>query len=295
MNFNDLLQKAGINPKHVIMLRHRPFEPKLNKVLPWLAAEKPDLFNAYQQTQPRPLERAMEKLIGIGHIASFIRHGAGKALFTGLYKIESAKPISYKQYWKVPAFIKLKNDFDMIGFTKNDALPTILYFTLELMDNYLHWKGKLVIGWPPPDRSWWRRAHQNDMPFLSILEDSALNTLMPAWNDITLSWQELQILPVRWRTILSQWRGIYYIHDDSDGSGYIGSACGNDNILGRWLNYADSGHGDNILLKSRNPNQFHFSILERVSPDMDKREIVALENSWKKRLHTRAPNGLNKN
>ncbi len=272
MNFNDLLQKAGINPKHVIMLRHRPSEPKLNKVLPWLASEKPDLFNAYQQTQPRLLERTMAKLIGIGYIASFIRHGAGKALFTGLYKIESAKPISYRQYWKMPEFIKLTNDFNMIGFTKEDARPTVLYFNLNLMDNYCHWKGKLIIGWPPPDRSWWRRAHQNDMPFLSILEDSALNTLMPAWNDITLSWQELHILPVHWKAILAQWRGIYYIHDDSDGSGYIGSACGNDNILGRWLNYADSGHGDNILLKSRNPNQFHFSILERVSPDMDKKE-----------------------
>ena len=51
MTLNDLLLAKGIDPKQVIVLRHRPSESKLNKVLPWLAAEDPDLFNAYQQTQ----------------------------------------------------------------------------------------------------------------------------------------------------------------------------------------------------------------------------------------------------
>jgi hypothetical protein len=51
MNFNDLLTGKDINPLDVIVMRHRPSEPELRKVLPWLAAERPDLFNAYQQTQ----------------------------------------------------------------------------------------------------------------------------------------------------------------------------------------------------------------------------------------------------
>jgi hypothetical protein len=40
-------------------MRHRPKEPKLNKVLPWLAAERPELFNAYQQTQNERAEQAL--------------------------------------------------------------------------------------------------------------------------------------------------------------------------------------------------------------------------------------------
>ena len=51
MNLNQLLNEKGINPEQVLVLRHRPSEPQLNKVLPWLAIEQPNIFNAYQQTQ----------------------------------------------------------------------------------------------------------------------------------------------------------------------------------------------------------------------------------------------------
>ncbi|MGA2487874.1 MAG: hypothetical protein ABSF49_18100 [Roseiarcus sp.] len=59
MNLNDLFRLKGIEPNDVIVMRHRPSEPKLNRVLPWLAAERPDLFNAYQQTQGQKVEKAM--------------------------------------------------------------------------------------------------------------------------------------------------------------------------------------------------------------------------------------------
>lgn len=45
MNFNDLLIKERIDPRRVLVLRHRPHEPELNKVFLRLAAEKPDVFN----------------------------------------------------------------------------------------------------------------------------------------------------------------------------------------------------------------------------------------------------------
>ncbi len=50
MTLNDLLIAKSIAPEKVLVLRHRPPESELNKVIPWLAAEKPDVFNAYQQT-----------------------------------------------------------------------------------------------------------------------------------------------------------------------------------------------------------------------------------------------------
>ena len=133
------------------------------------------------------------------------------------------------------------------------------------------------------------------MPVLSILEESVLDGKMPEWNEINLSWQDLGILPPSWKNALSQWRGIYYIFDSADGKGYIGSAYGETNIFGRWLNYAHRGHGGNKFLKQRDPNNFHFSILQRVSPDMSVPELIRLENSWKERLHTRHPFGLNDN
>lgn len=57
MNLNDLLRGKEIDPKNVLVMRHRPHEPELNKVIPWLAAEKPHVYNAYQQTQGEKLEK----------------------------------------------------------------------------------------------------------------------------------------------------------------------------------------------------------------------------------------------
>jgi len=59
MNFNDLLTGKDINPQDVIVMRRRPREAPLRKVLPWLAAERPDLFNAYQQTQRETVEKTV--------------------------------------------------------------------------------------------------------------------------------------------------------------------------------------------------------------------------------------------
>jgi hypothetical protein len=86
-----------------------------------------------------------------------------------------------------------------------------------------------------------------------------------------------------------------YIFDASDGKGYVGSAYGDTNLLGRWQNYAASGHGGNALLRKRDRKNFRFSILERVSPDAHAKDVCQLEGTWKDRLHARSPHGLNDN
>jgi len=290
MNFGDLLLASSIDPEQVIVMRHRPPERELNKVLPWLAAERPDVFNAYQQTQGEKVEKAMLKA---RYVASFIGHQPGKALFIGLYRIGDSHPLTYEEYWRVPAYEEMKA-FGMRGFVEASR-DYCLWFDLQLQDFYKHWKGKLVIGWPPPELSWWRRAERNQFPVIAVTEDSSLDAAMPDWNDLVLRWDELSVLPVRWRLVLSQWRGIYFIRDSSDGKAYVGSAYGADNLYGRWRNYGAVGHGGNVLLRQRDPHNFSFSILQRVSPDMDVEDIVQIESSWKDRLHTRAPSGLNDN
>ncbi len=291
MDLNGLLQGKGIDPEQVLVLRHRPWEPQLSKVLPWLAEERPELFNAYQQTQGEQLEATMKRA---AYVAAFIGQEPGKALFVGLYSIKGSKPITRKQFWKIPAYIELKS-LGMRGFTDESPRSSILWFDLALTEFYAAWKGKLIVGWPPPERSWWRRAHRNVFPVLAILEDSALNSAMPQWDEMVLTWDELRILPARWKAALSQWRGIYYIFDVSDAKGYIGSAYGETNLFGRWLNYATRGHGGNRLLRARDPRKFRFTILQRVSPDMDASDVIRIEASWKQRLHTREPYGLNDN
>jgi hypothetical protein len=270
---------------------HRPSAPELHKALPWLAAEKPQVFNAYQQTQGERVERAMARA---KYVASFIGREAGKALFIGLYAVGASKSITREQYWRIPAYIEMKA-LGMTGWTEQHNRSSRLWFDLTLNDFYADWKGKLVIHWPPPERSWWRRAHRNDMPVLAVLEESALDKEMPTWEEICLTWEQLKVLPTPWRAKLSEWRAIYFIFDVSDGKGYVGSAYGGSNLLGRWRSYAAKEHGGNQLLKSRQPGNFRFSILQRVSPDMDAADVIRLEATWKDRLHTRAPFGLNDN
>ena len=294
MHLNDLLNGKGIDPRQVLVLRHRPNEPELNKVLPWLAAEEPDVFNAYQQTQGERVERAMQAMTGNGYVASFLGREPGKALFVGLYSIGASKPLSREEFWRVPAYVKLKA-FGMRGFADERATASVLWFNLALTDFYAHWKGKLIVGWPPPERSWWRRAHRNEIPVLAVLEDSALDAAMKKWDEIEFTWEELRILPTRWRSKLNEWRGIYFIFDTRDGKGYVGSAYGETNLLGRWENYAARGHGGNRLLRQRDPRSFRFTILELVSPTMNPSDVIRLESSWKQRLHTSAPRGLNDN
>jgi hypothetical protein len=293
MNLKDLLLGNNIDPQHVLVLRHRPREPELNKVLPWLAAESPDVFNAYQQTQTRQVERVMKRAT---YVAAFIGHEPGKALFVGLYSVKGWEPITPKEYWRIPANVELKS-FGHRGFTGESSRSSILWFDLVLTDFHAHWKGKLIVRWPPLDRNWYRWAHKpnNEMPVLAILEESALDAAMPEWDAIDLTWDELRVLPTQWKSRLSEWRGIYYIFDTSDGKGYVGSAYGESNLLGRWLNYADRGHGGNRLLQQRDPRGFRFTILQRVSPDMEAHDVIRLESSWKQRLHTHKPYGLNDN
>ena len=94
------------------MLRHRPFEPKLNRALPWLAAVKPDVFNAYQQTQGKKLEKAMARA---AYVASFIGHKPCKAPFVGLYSISTSRPMTREQYWQVPAYVEMKEQYGLTG------------------------------------------------------------------------------------------------------------------------------------------------------------------------------------
>lgn len=294
MNLNDLLIHEGFDPQDVLVLRHRP-DPELRKVFPWLAAERPELFNAYQSTHGEKLERAMQMVVGSGFIASFIGHEPGKALFVGLYSIDASKPLSYKKYCQLPAHIELMS-LGMIGWQPASVgSKSKLLFDLRLTDFYAPWRGKLIVGWPPPERSWWRRAHRNLMPVVAVLEESALDTTIPEWTALELNWAALRLLPARWKSEMQHWRGIYYIFDVSDGKGYVGSAYGKDNLLGRWQNYAKHGHGDNTQLRKRDAANFRFTILQRVSPDMEATDVIRLESSWKERLHTRQPFGLNDN
>lgn len=154
--------------------------------------------------------------------------------------------------------------------------------------------GRLTINWPGKELSWFRLAEKNTFSITAISEENRFVKAMPAWPELNLTWAQLQVMPQSWKARLAEWRGVYLVFDTERKAGYVGSAAGSDNILGRWLTYARSGHGGNVQLKASNPASLRFSILQRTSPDLPVAEVVALETNWKARLHTQEF-GLNSN
>jgi hypothetical protein len=288
LELNDLLGKAGVDPASTLVMRHRPTEPALRRVLPWLAQERPEVFNAYQSQHGPRTEAALLKA---RHLASFIGHETGQALFVGLYAVRGGTPVTPEAFWEMPAN-RMLHGYGTRG-PAEDQQP--IWFDLALTPLIGEFKGRLVVRWPGIERAWWRWAARNTIPVHAILPDSALVPAMPDWHSLVLSWQELQALPATWRAALAQWRGVYLIFDERDGGRYVGSAAGAENLLGRWLDYAATGHGQNKLLVGRDPSTFRFSILERTSPDLDPALVVEVESRWKTRLHTHVPHGLNDN
>lgn len=172
LELNDLLRKAGLDPTSVMVMRHRPTEPELRRVLPWLAQEQRDVFNAYQ-SQHRPTVEAA--LLKARYLASFIGHEAGQALFVGLYQVWGGTPVSHGAYWAMPANRMLR-EYGTRG-PADGQQP--VWFDLAETPLMAPLKGRLIVQWPGIERSWWRWAARNVMPVRAILPDSSLVPAMP--------------------------------------------------------------------------------------------------------------------
>jgi hypothetical protein len=288
-----VLDAEGVEPKNTLVLRHRPSEPGLRRAFAWIAGHRADLFDAYQATHGPRTEAALKQA---KYVASFIGHRPGAALLVGIYAVSGFSPVDPASYMAEPPVQELIS-LGMRTWEDKNRSSAPCRFDLQLLDALKEQKGRLEIGWPPPDRAWyrWGDSRRNRFPVEAIHAESGFAPAMPQWPELVLDWAELHVLPDSWRSTLSQWRGIYFIFDRLDGKSYIGSAYGADNLLGRWRSYAATGHGGNRLLRSRDPANLVFSILQRVSPDLPPEEVIAIESGWKARLHTRAPHGLSVN
>lgn len=290
LELNDLIHKAGIDPAEVLVMRHRPQEPELRRVFAWIATERPELFKAYQASQFPRAEKALAKA---RYIVSLIGFKPTRALFINIYEVCGQETVTRGTFLDIPENIQL-TELGMTGWSAKSGQQDAIWFDLQKLDSLSDLSGRLEIEWVGGERSWFRWAQRNRFPIKAIHEASILERDMPEWDALVLSWNELDVLPASWAARLAEWRGIYLIVDQSDGRGYVGAAYGSENILGRWRTYARTGHGENRELKGCDPRNFLFSILQRVSPDMDPESVVRLEATWKTRLHTRRF-GLNQN
>jgi len=287
LDFNAMLTTAGFQLNRTVVVRHRPTERKLQAVLPWLVADRPDLFQVYQSFQEG---RAAACLMRRAQVISFLGLEPGRAVFAGASQIGDATPVSEEIFQGTSGQAEL---FEL-GQSRSTGSSGITRFDLRPIPGWDRWVGRLVIDWPGKELSWFRLAEKNAFLITAITEENRFVQTMPNWTDLNLTWAQLQVLPRSWRARLAEWRGVYLIFDTDRGAGYVGSAAGAENILGRWANYGRTGHGGNVQLRSSRPESLRFSILQLTSPDLAMADVIAIESSWKARLHTREF-GLNSN
>ena len=105
---------------------------------------------------------------------------------------------------------------------------------------------------------------------------------------------EIDALPKGWADALSASQGVYLLTCPRTREQYVGSATGADGFLGRWREYARTGHGGNIALKSRDPSDYQVSILEVAGSASTLLDILQMEQRWKAKLQS-IEMGLNRN
>jgi hypothetical protein len=168
-------------------------------------------------------------------------------------------------------------------------------FDLETIPEFLELSKRILIRWGTASstRSWSQWAYKQPKEILEFRR-SADEVAFPGFARLTLSIDELFVLPQSWQGALSSVQGVYLLVCSETGEQYVGSAYGQGGFMARWLAYADNGHGGNLLLRRRNKTNYSVTILEVASPDMSPTEIISREGAWKRKLGSRA-HGLNAN
>lgn len=203
-----------------------------------------------------------------------------------------------------------------IGVFRNNGLkrPTCegsSEYNLEEVEGFEGLKDKVVIDWGKGTRSWmqkWqstknvRRIDQvntgNDIPYFIRYED------------VILSFSQLQkvVEDKEWKSKLESLNCVYMILDKETGKQYVGVTYKDmkpgikNGILGRWTEYAKTGHGNNKLLVallaekgiSYADQNFQWTILETLPLNVTPKVAIDRESLYKKKFGTRE-HGYNEN
>ena len=210
----------------------------------------------------------------------------GEWLFVGIYKSFGVKEI-------------IKD--------KNTGKELNIYDT-ELIEEGKEFIGKLVVGFDLKEESP-SAARQRYRYLESLLDKMEVLELkrekvkveFPGYDKVNISWKDLEnvIEDDVWINVLKNQKAIYLIVDTKTGKKYVGSAYGNNMLLGRWRNYIANGHGGNKLLKPLDfeyiKENFKYSILEIFKSSIDDEIIINRESFWKEVLLTRTEFGYNDN
>ena len=273
ITFNDILRSEAIDPEAVRLVRHEDAGKGASRI--YATWRQGDLgrrrFEEYQRGQSREVFKIGDLL------ASFCVTPKPRrdTVFVGLYRVNGVKEVT--------------RAIDPIyGHTFGPAFRYDISRVSKLVD-YID---RLVIDWGRGTRSWVQRAARQDKSVVSIV-----NTEPPPWPGFSRFIENVDDIPglyPSWQEFLAKVKGIYLLVDHETGEQYVGSAKGDESLLGRFKSYAKDGHGGNVELRTRKGARYQVSLLEVVDPSLPDETIEYIESVWKTKLMTRKF-GLNRN
>jgi len=217
-----------------------------------------------------------------------------------------AQKKSYYEGQIAVGFVRVEGDkwllFDISLVTRDLNKYNAVGYEFKTLTEYEKYFGRIIIEFKNKSQNMVRNSNSvlNDCRILQILEDAFDNDVFPGYENVNLSWRDLQRILNKgvWQTALENQKGVYLITDKKNGKMYVGSAYGTNMLHGRWSHYIRSGHGGNEELKNFEfdyiKENFHYSILDIYKSTIDDNVIIKRESWWKNTLQTRNF-GYNKN
>ena len=270
LHFSDILEKAGLDPAKVKLIRHSLGDKDFSKCY----YSEPQMVWEYTRIQKPGFSKGYDYWCVFGE-------GTTARLFA-CYKVNGA--------------VSATPDLEPVGFPLEGRFEGKYdYFDLEPVDNLKEYEHRLVIEWGRAALSW----HQKGTTEKDILAiDSPVKKPFIGYDKVVLTYAELKevvenkVIYELWQAALSAVNAVYLIVDTKSGQQYVGSAYGKDGLLGRWRIYVDSLHGHNKLMKEvicAHPDRykfFQFSILQILPKTLTDDEVIHTESLWKEKLQS---------
>lgn len=280
--FTDILQKVGLDPKEVKLIRHSASSNVGEQFTECLKQGKEREFTQHQK-----------KGFGEGYPywITFVADGGTYARLLSCYRVHGSVPDTTEN---CPAGLPL---CEAQTYRGEDAV-----FDLEYVDALKEYEGKLVIDWGRSAVAWNQKA-TNEKPIVAI--ESKSQRPFVGFESLMLTFDELKEVVENgtdyelWHAAMASVDAIYLIVDTKTGDQYVGSTYGQDGLLQRWTTYVKTGgHGGNKLMKEHLENHschdLQWSVLQVLPKSLSNEQIIATEQLWKDKLGTRA-HGLNLN
>lgn len=268
--FNMLLDRAGIAPAQVRLLRHQTLLSDGRTPLELLRSGRP-AFDSYQSRQLH----AQRAYFSANYWAAFVGLRDGRTLFAGLYDVDA------------PVHVTEEGFSDVLQRTipagEDDQWPIHL---TPLLGDYIE---RLYVDWgggASGKRAWRQRADQQDKVVVE-LHLAAAEEKFPGLMRVVAPLSTIGEAPLAWATALSAARGVYLLTCPKTGEGYVGSATGEGGFWSRWGDYCANGHGGNVALIARERSDYTVSILQVAGSADTRDDILANETLWKRKLETR--------